>query len=117
VQDVDWYVISAVSPASGASATFTLSAIFAFWAAAPRLVVGELQGASNETRDSGGSFGDHKAGDIVERLRIPPVTSIVRVQDFGKWRPLFDRDAEMQKASGLTNPRVVEDKNELVVLF
>ena len=29
-----------------------------------------------------------------------------KVRDYGHWRPLFDGHVEMQKAAGLTNPRV-----------
>jgi hypothetical protein len=30
-----------------------------------------------------------------------------KVRDYGQWRPVFDRHVEMQKAAGLTNPRVM----------
>ena len=44
-----------------------------------------------------------------------------KVRDYGHWRPLFDRHVEMQKAAGLTNPRVYHsadsDKSEIVVVF
>lgn len=43
-----------------------------------------------------------------------------KVRDYGQWRPFFDR-AEMQKAAGLTNPRVYHsadsNKSEIVVVF
>jgi hypothetical protein len=29
-----------------------------------------------------------------------------KVRDYGEWRPIFDRHAEMQAAAGLINPRV-----------
>ena len=29
-----------------------------------------------------------------------------KVRDYGQWRPIFDRHAKMQKAAGLSNPRV-----------
>ena len=29
-----------------------------------------------------------------------------RVRDYGQWRPIFDKHAEMQRAAGLINPRV-----------
>jgi hypothetical protein len=44
-----------------------------------------------------------------------------KVRDYGHWRPLFDGHAEMQKAAGLTNPRVYHsadsNKSEIVVVF
>ena len=44
-----------------------------------------------------------------------------RVRDYGQWRPLFDAHAGMQRASGLTNPRVYHsadsNKSEIVVVF
>ena len=44
-----------------------------------------------------------------------------KVRDYGQWRPLFDDHAEMQKAAGLTNPRVYHsadsNKSEIVVVF
>jgi hypothetical protein len=44
-----------------------------------------------------------------------------RVRDYGQWRPLFDGHAEMQKAAGLSNPRVYHsadsNKSEIVVVF
>ena len=44
-----------------------------------------------------------------------------RVRDYGQWRPIFDRHTEMQKAAGLTNPRVYHsadsNKSEIVVVF
>jgi hypothetical protein len=44
-----------------------------------------------------------------------------KVRDYGQWRPLFDGHAEMQKAAGLTNPRVYHsadsNKSEIVVVF
>ena len=44
-----------------------------------------------------------------------------KVRDYGLWRPIFNEHAEMQKAAGLTNPRVYHsadsDKSEIVVVF
>lgn len=44
-----------------------------------------------------------------------------KVRDYGQWRPIFDGHAEMQKAAGLTNPRIYHsadsDKSEIVVVF
>ena len=44
-----------------------------------------------------------------------------KVRDYGQWRPIFDEHAEMQKAAGLTNPRVYHsadsNKTEIVVVF
>jgi hypothetical protein len=44
-----------------------------------------------------------------------------KVRDYGQWRPIFDRHAEMQKAAGLINPRVYHsadsNKSEIVVVF
>jgi hypothetical protein len=44
-----------------------------------------------------------------------------KVRDYGHWRPIFDGHAEMQKAAGLTNPRVFHsadsNKSEIVVVF
>jgi hypothetical protein len=44
-----------------------------------------------------------------------------RVRDYGQWRPIFDRHTEMQKAAGLSNPRVYHsadsNKSEIVVVF
>ena len=44
-----------------------------------------------------------------------------KVRDYGHWRPLFDGHGEMQKAAGLTNPRVYHsadsNKSEIVVVF
>jgi len=44
-----------------------------------------------------------------------------KVRDYGLWRPIFDGHAEMQKAAGLTNPRVYHsadsNKSEIVVVF
>jgi hypothetical protein len=44
-----------------------------------------------------------------------------KVRDYGHWRPLFDGHAEVQKAAGLTNPRVYHsadsNKSEIVVVF
>src|SRR5262249_44032231 len=44
-----------------------------------------------------------------------------KVRDYGQWRPIFDRHAEMQRAAGLTNPRVYHsadsNKSEIVVVF
>ena len=42
-----------------------------------------------------------------------------KVRDYGQWRPIFDRHTEMQKAAGLSNPRVYHsadsNKSEMVV--
>ncbi len=38
-----------------------------------------------------------------------------KVKDYGKWRPMFDEHSLMQKAAGLSNPRVfrsADDKSE-----
>jgi hypothetical protein len=44
-----------------------------------------------------------------------------KVRDYGQWRPIFDRHAEMQRAAGLHNPRVYHsadsNKSEIVVVF
>ena len=44
-----------------------------------------------------------------------------KVRDYGQWRPIFDRHTEMQKAAGLSNPRVYHSadstKSEIVVVF
>ena len=40
-----------------------------------------------------------------------------KVSDYGKWRPAFDSHTAMQKAAGLSNPRVLrsaDDKSEIV---
>src|SRR3954452_4944327 len=41
-------------------------------------------------------------------------------RDYGKWRAAFDSHSAMQKANGLSNPRVLrsaDDKNEIVIIF
>ena len=43
-----------------------------------------------------------------------------KVEDYDKWRPMFDAHSLMQKAAGLSNPRVfrsADDKSEIVVVF
>ncbi|MFL5239838.1 MAG: hypothetical protein ACJ8EL_20015 [Rhizomicrobium sp.] len=43
-----------------------------------------------------------------------------KVSDYGNWRPAFDSHSAMQKAAGLSNPRVLrsaDDKNEIVIIF
>jgi hypothetical protein len=43
-----------------------------------------------------------------------------KVSNYGKWRPEFDAHSAMQKAAGLSNPRVLrsaDDKNEIVIIF
>ena len=44
-----------------------------------------------------------------------------KVRDYGLWRPIFNEHADMQKAAGLTNPRVYHsadsNKSEIVVVF
>jgi hypothetical protein len=44
-----------------------------------------------------------------------------KVRDYGQWRPIFDRHAEMQRGAGLINPRVYHsadsNKSEIVVVF
>jgi hypothetical protein len=43
-----------------------------------------------------------------------------KVQDYGKWRPLFDGHVQKQKAAGLSHPRVLrsaDDKNDLTIIF
>jgi hypothetical protein len=43
-----------------------------------------------------------------------------KVKDYGKWRPMFDKHSLMQKAAGLSNPRVfrsADDRSEIVVVF
>ena len=44
-----------------------------------------------------------------------------KVRDYGHWRPLFDGHGEIQRAAGLTNPRVYHsadsNKSEIVVGF
>jgi hypothetical protein len=43
-----------------------------------------------------------------------------KVRDYGQWRPIFGGHAEMQKAAGLSNPRVYHsansNKSEIVVV-
>ena len=43
-----------------------------------------------------------------------------KVKDYRKWRPMFDKHAGVQKAAGLSKPRVfrsAEDKSEIVIIF
>ena len=44
-----------------------------------------------------------------------------KIRDYGQWRPIFDRHTKMQKAAGLSNPRVYHsadsNKSEIVVVF
>jgi hypothetical protein len=44
-----------------------------------------------------------------------------KVRDYGQWRPIFDRHADMQQRAGLINPRVYHsadsNKSEIVVVF
>ena len=44
-----------------------------------------------------------------------------KVRDYGQWRPIFDRHADIQKRAGLINPRVYHsadsNKSEIVVVF
>ena len=44
-----------------------------------------------------------------------------KVRDYGQWHPVFDRHVEMQRAAGLTNPRVYHsadsNKSEIVIVF
>ena len=44
-----------------------------------------------------------------------------KARDYGQWRPIFDGNIEMQKAAGLSNPRVYHsadsNKSEIVVVF
>jgi hypothetical protein len=44
-----------------------------------------------------------------------------KVRDYGQWRPIFDRHADMQKRAGLSNPRVYHsadsNKSEIVIVF
>ena len=44
-----------------------------------------------------------------------------KVRDYGQWHPIFDAHAEMQKAAGLSNPRVYHsadsNKGEIVIVF
>ncbi len=44
-----------------------------------------------------------------------------KVRDYGQWRPIFDKHTDMQKAAGLSNPRVYHsadsNKSEIVVVF
>jgi len=44
-----------------------------------------------------------------------------KVRDYGEWRPIFDQDAEMQRAAGLVNPRVYHsadsNKSKIVIVF
>jgi len=57
------------------------------------------------------------------RGRMPMGMMIIRhkVRDYGQWRPIFDAHVEMQRAAGLTNPRVYHsadsNKSEIVVVF
>ena len=36
-----------------------------------------------------------------------------KVKDYGKWRPMFDEHSLMQKAAGLSNPRVFRSADSL----
>jgi hypothetical protein len=36
-----------------------------------------------------------------------------KVRDYGLWRPVFDEHEGMQKAAGLSNPRVYPDRSRL----
>jgi hypothetical protein len=59
-----------------------------------------------ERKADGGSH-----GDLIIRHKV---------KDYGKWRPMFDKHSLMQKAAGLSNPRVfrsADDKSEIVVVF
>ena len=44
-----------------------------------------------------------------------------KVRDYGQWRPIFNKHAEMQKAAGLSNPRVYHsadsNRTEIIVVF
>jgi hypothetical protein len=44
-----------------------------------------------------------------------------KVRDYGLWRPVFDEHEGMQKAAGLSNPRVYHsadsNKSEIVAVF
>ena len=43
-----------------------------------------------------------------------------KVEDYAKWRPLFDGHVAKQKAAGLSHPRVLrsaDDKSEIVIIF
>ncbi len=44
-----------------------------------------------------------------------------KVRDYGQWRPVFDEHEGMQKAAGLSNPRVYHsadsNKSEIVAVF
>ena len=35
-----------------------------------------------------------------------------KVKDYGKWRPMFDQHSLMQKAAGLSNPRVFRSADD-----
>ena len=35
-----------------------------------------------------------------------------KVSDYGKWRPAFDSHSAMQKAAGLSNPRVLRSADD-----
>ena len=44
-----------------------------------------------------------------------------KVRDYGQWRPIFNKHAEMQKAASLSNPRVYHsadsNRTEIIVVF
>jgi hypothetical protein len=44
-----------------------------------------------------------------------------KVRDYGQWRPVFDRHVQMQRAGGLTNPRVYHsadsNRSEIIIVF
>ncbi len=43
-----------------------------------------------------------------------------RIQDYAKWRPIFDGHVKAQRAAGLTHPRVlrsVDDPNAITIIF
>ena len=44
-----------------------------------------------------------------------------KVRDYGQWRPIFNKHAEMQKAAGLSNLRVYHsadsNRSEIIVVF
>jgi len=51
---------------------------------------------------------------------MPYVLVVHKVQDYDRWRPYFDSDADNQRAAGLTVRHVLrgaDDPQEVVVLF
>jgi hypothetical protein len=67
-------------------------------------------------RQNAGSFRKKHRGNAMGMMIVRH-----KVRDYGQWRPIFDRHADMQKRAGLINPRVYHsadsNKSEIVVVF